>query len=303
MKHLNGYIADPFTPMHTNGDVNLDLIPDYAAFLERNALDGIFVCGSTGEGALLTREERMLLAEKWKYASGDKMKIVVHTGGTNLKDQQTLAAHAEKIGAWAVAAMAPAFLSPKRNEELLALCKTVAAAAPSLPFYYYHIPPLNGVNLSVLDLLESANKEIPNFAGVKFTSPGMFEFEQCRHVAGGKFEMLWGLDEMFLDGLAYGNHSGVGGTYNHCFSIYKHMSEAYALKEMETCRELQHKSHQFCDILGRYRGNIMGGKRIMKFLGLDCGSNRLPLQSISDQEERMIRKELDEIGFFDYCNQ
>jgi N-acetylneuraminate lyase len=244
----------------------------------------------------------MLLAERWMDTIGDKMKIVVHTGGTNLKDQQALAAHAEKIGAWAVAAMASAFLPPKRNKELVALCKTVAAAAPSLPFYYYHIPPLNGVNLSVVELLKSADKEIPNFAGVKFTSPNMFEFEQCRHVAGAKFEMLWGLDEMFLDGLAYGNLSGVGGTYNHCFGLYKDMREAYALKEMETCRELQHKSHQFCDILGRYRGNIMGGKRIMKFLGIDCGPNRLPLQNVSDQEERMMRKELDEIGFFDYCN-
>ena len=301
MKQLNGYIAAPFTPMHANGDVNLDLIPDYADYLGRNYLDGVFVCGSTGEGALLTREERMAVAEKWMESCGKSLKIVVHTGGTGLRDQQTLATHAEKIGAWAVAAMAPAFLPPKRSQELLDLCKTVAAAAPSMPFYYYHIPPLNGVNLSVVELLKIADKEIPNFTGVKFTSTNMFEFEQCRHVAGGKFELLWGLDEMFLDGLAYGNTSGVGGTYNHCFSLYKGMREAYARKDMDLCRELQHKSHQFCDILGRYRGNIMGGKRIMKFLGLDCGPNRLPLQSISHQEETEIRKELDEIGFFDFC--
>ena len=56
MKQLDGYLAAPFTPMHENGDVNLDLIPGYAAFLSRNGLDGAFICGSTGEGALLTRE-------------------------------------------------------------------------------------------------------------------------------------------------------------------------------------------------------------------------------------------------------
>jgi len=287
--------------MYANGDVNLDLIPEYADFLMRNGLDGVFVCGSTGEGALLSQEERMAVAEKWVDACGEKMKIVVHTGGTNLRDQQALASHAEKIRAWAVAAMAPSFLPPKRNEELLALCKSVAAAAPSLPFYYYHIPPLTGVNLSVIDLLESVKHEIPNFRGVKFTSPNMHEFEQCRHVAGGKFEMLWGLDEMFLDGLAYGNRSGVGGTYNHCFSLYSQMADAYALKDMELCRELQHKSHLFIDVLIRYRGNIVGGKRIMKFMGLDCGPNRLPLQTVSDKEETNIKKELEEIGFFDFC--
>jgi len=79
------------------------------------------------------------------------------------------------------------------------------------------------------------------------------------------------------------------------------MADAYARKDMELCRELQHKSHLFIDVLIRYRGNIVGGKRIMKFLGLDCGPNRIPLQTVSDQEETKIRKELDEIGFFDFC--
>jgi len=301
MKKIDGYIAAPFTPMLENRELNLDLVPDYAAFLLRNGLDGVFVSGSTGEGALLTREERMSLAEKWIEASEGKLKVVVHTGGCNLKDQQLLAAHALEKGAWAVAAMAPAFLPPGRNEELVEYCKSIAAAAPTLPFYYYHIPALNGVHLSVVDLLKAAADRIPNFAGVKYTYLNIFEFEQCRHVAGDRFEMLWGLDEMFLDGLAYGNRSGVGGTYNHCFSLYRDMLAAYERKDMERCRELQHQSHQFCEILGKYRGNLMGGKRIMKFLGMDCGPNRLPLQNISEQEETNMKKELKAIGFFDYC--
>jgi N-acetylneuraminate lyase len=301
MKKLNAYLAAPYTPMHANGEVNLDLIPDYADFLKRNGLHGAFICGSNGEGALLSREERMALAERWVEACGDQLKIVIHTGGTNLQEQQSLATHAEKIGAWGIAAMAPAFLPPKRNEELLEYCLTVAVAAPTLPFYYYHIPPLNGVNLSVLDLLKSVKKEIPNFAGVKFSSPNMHEFEQCRYIDHGRFEMLWGLDEMFLDGLVYGNRSGIGGSYNHCFNLYKQMGEAYGANDMEHCRDLQHTSHLLFEVLNKHRGIIVSGKRIMKFLGLDCGPNRLPLQTVSDHEEAQIKKELNEIGFFDFC--
>ncbi len=302
MKKINGYIAAPFTPMKDNGDLNLDLIPKYADFLVRNGVDGAFVCGSTGEGALLLREERMAVAEKWIEASAGRLKVIVHTGGVNLSEQHILALHAEKTGAFAVAAMAPAFLPPKRTEEFVAYCKTIAAAAPNLSFYYYHIPPLNGFNLSVVDFLKAADGVIPNLAGVKYTSSNMFEFEQCRHIAKGKFEMLWGFDEMFLDSLAFGNSSGVGGTYNHCFSLYKNMKAAYEIKDMEKCRELQHQSHQFCEILGKYRGNLMGGKRMMKFIGLDCGPNRLPLQTISDAEEIEMKKDLEAIGFFEYCN-
>lgn len=302
MNRIDAYVAAPFTPLLENRELNLELIPDYAAFLIRNGLEGVFVCGSTGEGALLTREERMALSEKWLEVSEGKLKVIVHTGGCNLKDQMELASHAEKIGVWAVAAMAPAFLPPKRNQELLEYCQTIAEAAPSLPFYYYHIPILNGVHLSVTDLLTEAAERIPNFTGVKYTYFNMFEFEHCRHIAGGKFEMLWGLDEMFLDGLAYGNRCGVGGTYNHCFSLYNNMGKAYQEKDMDKCRDLQHKSHQFCEILGKYRGNLMGGKRMMKFLGMDCGPNRLPLQNLSDLEESAMKKELESIGFFSYCN-
>ena len=302
MKKINGYIAAPFSPMTEKGELNLDIIPDYASYLLRNGLDGVFVCGSTGEGALLGREERMMLTEAWLDAGEGMLKAVVHTGGCNLKEQELLAAHAQEKGAWAIAAMAPAFLSPARNEELVDYCGAIAAAAPQLPFYYYHIPGLNGVHLSVVDFLEAAGEHIPNLAGVKYTHMNMFEFEQCRHVAGGKYEMLWGMDEMFLDGLVYGNRAGIGGTYNHCFGLYRDMKQAYDVKDMAKCRELQHLSHQFIEILIKYRGNLMGGKRIMKFLGLDCGPNRLPLQNISDAEEASMKRELEDVGFFSYCN-
>lgn len=302
MEKINGYIAAPFTPLKANGDLNLELIPKYAEFLLRAGLDGVFINGSTGEGALLTKEERMATAEKWIEASTGRLKVIVHTGGTNVRDQQDLARHAEKSGAWAVAAMAPAFLAPKRTEEFVEYCKAVASAAPSLPFYYYHIPPLNGFRLSLTDFLKAADGVIPNLAGVKFTDNDIFGFEKCRYVAGGKYEMLWGLDEMFLDALAFGNTAGVGGTYNHCFSLYKDMTAAYGVKDMDRCRVLQHQSHQFCEILGRYRGNIMAGKRIMKFLGLDMGPNRVPLQTFNDDEEVLVKQELEDIGFFEYCN-
>jgi len=302
MNKINGYIAAPFTPMKNNGDLNLDLIPEYAEFLIRNGLSGVFVNGSTGEGALLTREERMSIAEKWLAVSEGRLKVIVHTGGTNIREQQKLAEHAEKIGVWAFATMAPTFLPPSRNEEFVGFCKEVASAASNLPFYYYHIPPLNNFRMSVTKFLKVADKEIPNLVGVKYTDFNIFEFELCRKIAGGKFEMLWGLDEMFLDGLTYGNRAGVGGTYNHCFGLYSGMKDAVEINDLETARKLQYRSHEFCTILGKYRGNLAGGKRMMKFIGLDCGPNRLPLQTISNDEEVAIKQELEEIGFFNYCN-
>jgi N-acetylneuraminate lyase len=302
MKKINGHIAAPFTPLNEDGTLNLKPIQDYANFLQRNHLDGVFICGSSGEGALLNKEERMRLAEKWMEVADDRLKVIIHTGGTNIMDQKALAAHAQEIGAYAISAMAPMFLGPKRIEELGKFCKSVSQAAPELPFYYYHIPGLNGINIQVMELLKYAEKEIPSFAGVKYTHDNMYEFDQCFRYKNRKFDLLHGLDETYLSGLSYGCSSGVGGTYNHCFGVYKKMKEAFDAGNIKEAREWQHKSHLFVNVLMKYRGNIVGGKRIMKFLGIDCGPNRQPLQTVSKREEQQMRSELDEIGFFNFCN-
>lgn len=61
-------------------------------------MDGVLICGSLGERALLTKKERMKLAEKWLEVAGDKLKVIIHTGSTNIMDQKALAAHAQHIG-------------------------------------------------------------------------------------------------------------------------------------------------------------------------------------------------------------
>ncbi len=302
MNKIDGHIVAPFTPFKADGSLNLEVIKKYAELVINNGMHGVFICGSSGEGALMTREERMSVAEEWINVSAGRLKVIVHTAGTGIEDQKLLAAHAEKIGAFGIGAMAPAFLPPRRNEELVAYCKAIASAAPTLPFYYYHIPGLNGVNLSMIDLLNSADKEIPNFAGIKYTQENLLEFAQCKKIANGKFDMLHGLDETFLAALAFNTKSGVGGTYNHIYGIYRDMIEAYEGNKQELAIELQHKSHLFINILIKYRGNIVGGKRMMKFLGVDCGPNRLPLQTITTKEEIQMKKDLEEIGFFDWCN-
>ena len=80
------------------------------------------------------------------------------------------------------------------------------------------------------------------------------------------------------------------------------MKQAFEAGDIDQTRELQHQSHLFINVLVKYRGNIVGGKRIMKFLGIDCGPNRQPLQTITDQEEKQMKADLEEIGFFEYCN-
>ena len=185
MEKIIGLINAPFTPFHADGTVNFDPIPAYAALLARNGLKGVFINGSSGEGYMLTEEERMQLAEAWMAAAPEGFKVIVHVGSTCVKSSNRLAAHAQKIGAWGVAVMAPPFPKVARIEELVKYCEEIASGAPNLPFYFYHIPAFNGAFLSMLDFLKAVDGRIPNFAGIKYTFESLYEYNRCRRYKNG----------------------------------------------------------------------------------------------------------------------
>lgn len=303
MEKITGLINAPFTPFYPNGEVNLEPIPAYAAMLAKNGIKGVFINGSSGEGYMLTEEERMLLAEKWIESAPKDFKVIVHVGSTCVKQSNKLAAHAQKAGAWGIGAMASPFPKAGRIEELVKYCEEIACGAPNLPFYFYHIPALSGVFLPMLPFLKAVDGRIPNFAGIKYTFESIYEYNQCRLYKNNKFDMLHGQDETILPSLAMGGaHGGIGGTTNYNGRELVGIIEAWNAGDIETAREKQNFSQDVINVIVNYRGNIVGGKRIMKLIGLDLGKNRTPFQNMTDEEELAMKKELEAIGFFERCN-
>jgi len=315
MEKIIGLIDAPFTPFNEDGSVNLAPIPQYAAMLAKNGLQGVFINGSSGEGYMLTVDERKQLAEAWMAAAkglqtsdeavvpGIPFKVIVHVGSCCVRDAQELARHAAEIGAWGIGAMAPPFPKVGRIEELVKYCEEIAQAAPQLPFYFYHIPAFNGAFLPMTKFLEAVDGRIPNFAGIKYTFESIYEYNQCRLYADGKFDMLHGQDETILPSLAMGGaQGGIGGTTNYNGRCLVGIIKAWKAGDLELARERQNFAQLVINVICHFRGNIVGGKRIMKLLGLDLGPNRTPFQNVSPEEEAQLRKELEEIDFFSKCN-
>lgn len=303
MERIKGLINAPFTPFDEKGEINLAPIAEYANMLAKNGIKGVFINGSSGEGYMLTEEERMALAEKWVEVSPEGFKVIVHVGSTCVKMSHNLAVHAQKIGAWGIGAMASPFPKAGRVEELVKYCEEIACGAPNLPFYFYHIPALSGVFLPMLPFLKAADGRIPNFAGIKYTYESIYEYNQCRLYANGKFDMLHGQDETILPALAMGGaQGGIGGTTNYNGRELVGIIDAWEAGDIEAAREKQNFSQDVINVIVNYRGNIVGGKRIMKLIGLDLGKNRTPFQNMTDAEEASMKKELEAIGFFDRCN-
>ena len=299
---FRGLVAAPFTPLHADRSLNLDVIPAYARFLRDNGVGAAFVCGTTGEGLSLTLEERLRIAERWVACADDRLRVIVHVGHTCLTDARTLTAHAAKIGASAVSALTPCFFKPRNNAEVVNWCEAVASAAPTLPFYYYNIPSMTGIDYPVVDFLAQAQDRIPSLAGVKYTHENLPDYKACVAYAQGRYDILFGRDELLLEGTDAGALGAVGSTYNYAAPLYLRLLAARAAGHASEARTLQDtaiKMIAICNSIGVT--HLAASKALMAMLGVDCGPVRLPLAQPDATQLATLRTRLNEIGFFDFA--
>jgi N-acetylneuraminate lyase len=303
MHRLKGLIAAPFTAMKADGSINLGIIEKQASFYIANGVSGVFVCGTTGEGLSLTLGERIQIADTWCKASPKELKVIVHVGDNCIDSCRTMAAAAQKSNAAAIGAIAPNFFRPGSVDLLVEYCRQIASAAPELPFYYYHIPSMTGVNFSMRNFLEKASGKIKNLAGIKFTYEDLMDFHLCQKFEDGKFDMLFGRDEILLCGLALGAKGAIGSTYNFASPLYIQLMDEFNAGNLERARVLQEKSMEMIKLIATAECPFLSAsKAIMKNLGIDLGPVRLPLADITSQQFDLLMSRLDKIGFFDFCS-
>jgi N-acetylneuraminate lyase len=296
---LTGLIAATFTPMEADGALRLDQIEPLVERLLMDGVSGFYVCGTTGEGMSLTGAERRAVVEAHMAAVDGRAPVVVQVGHNSVAEACELAAHAEQSGAAAVSATAPSYVKVTTPAGLLGCMAPIAAAAPNLPFYYYHIPMLTGAAVDMGDFLGLAGDRIPNLRGIKFTSHQVFEFQHCLAMDGGRFDTLWGSDEMLLSALVVGARGAVGSTYNIAAPLYRRILAAFEAGDLEQARALQLLSVRMVRALVA-RGFHPMMKRLLHLLGLECEGARVPHAAGTDKQFAALRAELDEMGFFDW---
>ncbi len=293
---LSGLIAAPFTPMLPDGLLNPAVVERQAVALAANGISGAFICGTTGEGLSLTTPERLQLAERWMTVAPPALQVIVHVGHNSVDESKSLAAHARKIGAHAFATLGPTFFRPANTSQLVDFCASIAAAAPDLPFYYYHMPSMTGVDVPMLEFLQLAGHRIPNLAGIKFTHENLMTYAQCLNFEGGRYNILFGRDEILLAALALGAQGAVGSTYNFLAPLFQTIMSTFQSGDLPTARSHQWSAMKIIAAMNR-AGGLVAGKAMMKMVGIDCGPPRLPLRSLSTQEYEALRLELERVGF------
>ena len=301
-KKIEGLVAASLTGFHPDGSVNLEIIPAYAEMLSKNGVVGVFVNGTTGEGDKLTFNERRALAEKWVGSAPRELRVIIHVGYTDPETSRALAVHAADIGADAIGEIGPLQDSPESVQDLVKYSAATAGTVPQFPYYYYHMPSINGLSFSMIEYLQYADDMIPNLAGIKYTHDDIGDYQSCREFKNGKYDILFGRDEYLIDGLRAGAKGAVGSTYNIIAPLYNKLIKAFCAGDFEYAESLQKISAASC--LTIYKSGSFGSglKTIMRMIGLDFGGMRSPRVNLSKKSADELVTFVMESGLRDFLN-
>lgn len=281
-----------------NDEINVSEIQKLVKVYESKGVKGVYVCGSTGEGFLLSTEERMQVVEAVKEVASDDFTIIVHVGCAGTKESIKLAKHAEKVGVDAVSAVPSVYyhLSPASVEKHW----NGIIDSTDIPFIIYNIPQLTSFNLP-LDLFERMAKN-PKVIGIKNSEQPVFNMERYRTVAGDDFIIFNGSDEQMLGGRLMGANAGIGGTYGTMPELFVALDNMINENRIEEAKVLQYKINDIIFDLLKLPSLYGAAKNVIsQRFGVNAGVPRSPFLPVDNDEKitaivNKIEKYVSELG-------
>lgn len=236
---LKGAIAAALTPLRDGGAV-LDE-PAFEALvrsLSGGGVDGLLACGTTGEGILLSVDERRRTVELFLASRPEGFQVAVHAGAQTTADTVALAEHAREAGADAVAVIAPPYF-PLDEVALLEHLRAAAAACDPVPFYVYEFAGRSGYPIPV-EVVERLRSEASNLTGMKVSDTPWSAVEP--YLLEG-LDVFVGSEPLVLEGLAHGTTGAVSGlatAFPEIVSALVHERSPEAGEKVSTLRSLLH---------------------------------------------------------------
>ncbi len=279
------------TPATGDGDVNLAVLRDLVEYLLGKQADGLYVCGSTGEGLWMSVPERQQTLETVIKQVHGRVPVIAHVGSVATRDAVLLAKHAQEQGADGVSSVLPVLQSGLDNIYLH--YGAIAAAVPDLPFFPY----LFGRQTDAAALMRNLLQRIPNVGGAKYTGPNMFEFKQLVELGAGRnWTIFSGMDEQCLFALMFGAPGNIGSTLNVMPAAYREIRRLYHSGEIACARDLQARVNRVTGVLidFGFSGALRAG---MRLLGFDCGEPRWPILPLAPDRQDVLHGKLEEAGW------
>jgi N-acetylneuraminate lyase len=285
MKVFRGVWPALVTPFDAGGAIDEQVLRCLVDYLVDKGVDGFYVCGSTGEGVLMSVDERDQAAQIVLSQVKGRVPIIVHVGAMALVDACELAQRARDHGAAAVSSILPPLYGDINT--LTAYFENLAVAVPQMPVLAY----LLNSGFDNVALMRRLMK-IPNMAGAKYTGPDVYEFGEVVRLRDDNWTMLSGMDEVCLYAAMQGAHGNIGSTLNFMPGVYRAIHECVQTGKLAEGQLLQKRANRVISVM--IAAGFMGALKqvVMPMLGFECGYPRLPHPYLKSGQIDQLRLDL-----------
>ena len=274
------------------GNISVEGVKALTRHLIAKGVKGVYVGGSSGECIYQHPDERKAVLEAVMSEAKGKITVIAHVACNNTADSVELAAHAEKCGVDAIAAIPPIYFHLP-NYAIADYWNAMSAAAPNTEFVIYNIPQLAGTALT-MPLLQEMLKN-PKVIAVKNSSMPTQDiqlFKDAGIAARGEdgFAVFNGPDEQFVSGRAMGADGGIGGTYAVMPELFIRMNELVEQGNLPAARAIQYKADRIIYKMCEAHGNLYAVQKeiLRRMYGLELGGVRAPLPNLIPEDEAVV---------------
>lgn len=287
LEKYRGVIPAFYACYDEDGEISAERTEALALHFLEKGVKGLYVNGSSGECIYQSVEDRKKVLEHVMKAVGGKLTIIAHVACNNTKDSVELAAHAEKLGVDAIAAIPPIYFHLP-DHAIADYWNDISAAAPHTDFVIYNIPQLAGVALS--PSLFKKMRENPNVIGVKNSSMPVQDIQIFKALGGEDSIVFNGPDEQFVGGRLMGADGGIGGTYGVMPELFLKMDEYIRAGEAEKAAPIQYAVDEIISALCAGYGSMYAiiKEVLKKREGIDIGGVRKPQAGVIPEDQAVI---------------
>ncbi len=275
MDQFKGILPALITPIDEDGKFNPGPCEKLLDRLYHAGVDGVYICGTTGEGLLQTVAQRQRVAETVIAASPRDRKVIVHVGASSLDDAIELGRHAARLGASAISSLPPA--GPFSFDDIARWYRILAEAC-DLPLLIYFMPASGSPFTSIPQMLELC--ATPNIIGLKYTDHDLYKMSEVRRSGAVIFN---GYDEVLVAGLLMGACGGIGSFYNLVPELFVALYRAATAGQWEAARQIQSRINELISLTLKFP-LFPAMKTMLTWSGIDGGTVLAPRRPLTEAE-------------------
>lgn len=272
-------------PANADESVNYDALRRLVRMQLADGVEGFYCCGSSGEGLLLTLDERKRIVETVLDEVAGQVPVIAHIGTIRTFDVIELARHAAASGCAAIS-MIPPYYYKFTMDEICGYYEDTIAAVPEMPVILYNIPQFTGIEFSKQNASRLLNN--PNIVGIKHTSNNLYSLERMATAYPDKL-IINGFDEQYLAALSVGANATVSTTANLFAPLFVAIRKAYTEQRMADARDLQRQLNDRVETL--VGASIFPATKYGCTLrGVDCGACRKPFAPLTQEAMQTVER-------------